>query len=145
MLKSFPYALQGLNLCYGQKKIWAPYSLREICYVQQFENFKIYKDLYRKLLNCDWTARVNLQILFTLAALAITSFEIMLFQVLQKLFKKKKQNKKLVLNYVYRKLITWLTIEKRLFILQKKFSLLLPSLLLKLLRQQHLPICNAFV
>ena len=83
-------------------------------------------------------ARVNLQIHLTLAALAIITFEIVLFQFLLKLFEKKNKAKKLVLNYVYRKLIMWPTIEKRLFILYIKFSLLLPS-------QQYLPICNAFV
>ena len=81
-------------------------------------------------------ARVNLQIHLTLAALAIITFETVIFQFLLKLLKKKK-NKKLV----YRKLITLPTIKKKpICFIHKVF---LAQSLLPL--QQYLPICNAFV
>ena len=73
MLKFFPCASQGLNFGLWTKENLGSIKLRRNI-LQQFENVKIYKKTV-----CDWMARVNLQILLTLAALAITTFEIVLF------------------------------------------------------------------
>ena len=53
MLKSFPCESQGLNFGLWTKENLGPIKLKRNV-LQQFENFKIYKDLYRKWLNSLW-------------------------------------------------------------------------------------------
>ena len=84
MLKSFPCASQGVDFGLWTKENLGPIKLKRNM-LQQFENFKIYKDLYKKQLNSLWLDGKS-QILLTLAALAIITFATVLFQFLLKLF-----------------------------------------------------------
>ena len=49
--------LRAQSACYEFKGDLSPVMLKEI-FSQQFENFKIYKDLYRKPFKRDWMAKV---------------------------------------------------------------------------------------
>ena len=49
--------LRAQSACYELKGDLSPVMRKEI-FSQQFENFKIYKDLYRKPFKRDWIAKV---------------------------------------------------------------------------------------